>query len=65
MDDYEFDVITALHDDLKGGGNHKSVRSRVIVSRQEFPTYGLAADVAGCMAVAAHGGMPTAILARY
>lgn len=62
---YEFDVTTAHHDDMKGGGPYRTVRSRVIVSREAYPTYGLAAEVAACLAVAVHGGMPTEILPRY
>lgn len=65
MSDYEFDVFTAKHDDMKGGGPYKEVRSRIIISATAFPTYGIAAETAGCMAVAIHGGMPTKILPRY
>lgn len=62
---YEFDVTTALHDDMKGGGPYKTVRSRIVLSRSEFPSYGLAADMAACLAVAIHGGMATAVLPRF
>lgn len=65
MENYEFDVTTAHHDDMKGGGDYKTICSRVIVSRKEFPTYGIAAETAACLAVAIHGGMPTEILPRY
>lgn len=64
-ENWSFDVTTALHDDMKGGGPYKTVRSRVTVSRQEFPSWVTAAQVAGCMACAIHGGMPTEILPRY
>lgn len=63
--DWSFDVTTALHDDMKGGGKYKTVRSRVTVSRQEFPKWSTAAEVAACMAMAVHGGMAIEILARY
>lgn len=62
---YEFDVITALHDDLKGGGDFPTLRSRIVLSREAYPTYGLASDVAACLAVAIHGGMPINVLPRY
>lgn len=65
MAQYEFDVFTADHDDIKGGGDYPTVRSRVIVSRDAYPTYGLASDVAACIAVAIHGGMPISVLPRY
>ncbi len=65
MDDWSFDIITAHHDDMKGGGPYRRRRSRVTVSRREFPSWCMAAEVAACMAVAIHGGMPTDILPRY
>lgn len=64
-ENYEFDITTADHDDMKGGGPYKTIRSRVVVSRKEFPTYGIAAETAACLAVAIHGGMPTKIQPRY
>ena len=64
-ENWSFDVTTALHDDMKAGGAYRTVRSRVTVSRQEFPSWPTASEVAGCMAVAVHGGMPIEILARY
>ena len=64
-ENWSFDVTTALHDDMKGGGRFRTVRSRVTVSRQEFPSWPTASEVAACMAVAHHGGMPIEILARY
>ena len=63
--DWSFDVTTALHDDMKGGGGYRTVRSRVTVSREAFPKWTTAAEVAGCMAVCHHGGMPIEILPRY
>lgn len=69
MDDdpenWSFDVSTALHDDMNQGGNYKTVRSRVTVSRQEFPKWTTAYEVAANLAVAVHGGMPTQVLVRY
>lgn len=65
-DPYSFDVTTALHDDVKRGlHDARVIHSRVTVSREAFPDWRVAAQVAGCMAVAIHGGMPTAILPRY
>ena len=61
---YTFDVFTSPHDDVKQGITRR-VRSRVVISREEFPTYATAADTAACLAVAVHGGMPTAVLPRY
>jgi hypothetical protein len=62
-DTWEFDVFTSPHDDVKRG---VTVRrwSRVLVSRDEFPDSRVASQVAACMAVAIHGGMPTSILPR-
>lgn len=62
---WSFDVITARHDDVKEGGDYRRVRSRVTVSVAEFPSWTKAAQVAGCMAAAIHGGMPVDILPRY
>jgi hypothetical protein len=65
-ENYEFDITTVHHDDLKDNGlAARAIRSRVVVSRKEFPTYGLAAETAACLAAAVHGGMPTQILPRY
>lgn len=64
MADHEFDVFTALHDDMKGGGKYTKVRSRVVISAQEFPSTAKAADVACALAVALHGGMATDCLLR-
>jgi hypothetical protein len=62
---WEFDVITALHADLKLGVEYRRLRSRVLLSRSAFPSYGLASETAGAFAMAVHGGMPVAILPRY
>lgn len=61
---WTFDVSTSPHDDVKEG---ILVRrwSRVTVSRDDFPTWTRGAEVAACLAVAVHGGMPTEILAVY
>lgn len=37
MENHHFDVFTALHDDIKGGGDYPRVWSRVIVSSSEYP----------------------------
>lgn len=63
MEPWEFDVFTSPHDDVKEGRLCR-VWSRVLVSREEFPTYGIAAETAACLAVAVHGGMPTSVLVR-
>ena len=61
---WEFDVTTALHDDLKGGrlATCRKVRSRVALSRDY--SYATAKDLAGALAVAVHGGMATEVLWR-
>lgn len=64
MDDHEFDVFTALHDDMKGGGAYKEVRSRVVISSLAYPHTTKAAEVACTLAVAVHGGMATACFLR-
>lgn len=58
---WEFDVLTAHHDDVKGGGlaTCRPTRSRVVLSREY--TYATAKDLAGALAVAMHGGMPIEI----
>lgn len=64
MDDepinWTFDVTTSPHDDVKRGVLARRL-SRVTISRAEFPDWRVAAQVAGCVAVGMHGGMPTAI----
>lgn len=60
---FEFDVFTAMHDDIKDGIT-REVWSRVVISDTAFPDSRIAAQVAACMAVAIHGGMPTRILPR-
>lgn len=57
---WQFDVATSLHDAVKVGVTEQRL-SRVTVSRQAFPSWVAAMDVAGCLAVAVHGGMPTRI----
>lgn len=61
---WEFDVATAPHDDVKRG---VLVRhwSRVVISREAFPRWEVAAQVAAGMAVSRWGGMPTSVLPRY
>jgi len=61
---FEFDVFTAHHDDIKDG-IPSEIWSRVVISSDAFPDWRIAAQVAGCMAVARHGGMPTRILPRH
>lgn len=58
--DFVFDVTTSLHDDVKQGVIVRRL-SRVVLSDTDFPTPAMAADVACCMAVAIHGGMPTSV----
>lgn len=57
---WTFDVATSPHDDVKAG---VLVRrwSRVHISRTAYPDWRVAAQVAACMAVAIHGGMPTTV----
>ena len=64
MENHHFDVFTALHDDIKGGGDYPRVWSRVIVSSSEYPSTAKAADVACCLAVSVHGGMAIACYLR-
>lgn len=64
---WSFDVFTALHDDLKGGlhrSDPRAVRSRVIISAVDYPNPVVASEVAACLAVAIHGGMPIDVLPR-
>ena len=63
-DVYAFDVFTSRHDDVKAGRVAR-VRSRVLVSRAEFPRFADAYEVAANLATAVHGGMPTAVLPRW
>jgi hypothetical protein len=60
---WSFDVLTSPHDDVKQGILCRT-HSRISISREAFPDWRIAAQVAGCMAVARHGGMPTSILIR-
>lgn len=61
---WQFDVVTAHHDDMKGGGDFPTTRSRVTVSAAAFPNWRAAAEVAAGMAVCIHGGMPINIYPR-
>ena len=63
-EDHSFDVFTALHDDIKGGGPYHEIRSRVIISGAVYPHTTHAAEVACTLAVAVHGGMATACFLR-
>ncbi|TQK71738.1 MULTISPECIES: hypothetical protein [unclassified Nocardioides] len=63
-DVYAFDVFTSRHDDVQAG-RVAQVRSRVLVSRAEFPRFADAYEVAANLATAVHGGMPTAVLPRW
>lgn len=63
--DWSFDVATALHDEMKGGGPFRKRWSRVIVSQETYPDWRVAAGVAACMAMIRHGGMAIEILPRY
>lgn len=60
---FEFDVFTALHDDIKTG-SFREIRSRVVISSDEFPDWRVAQQVAANMASGIHGGMCTKILPR-
>lgn len=64
-ENWSFDVATALHDDMKGGGVYRETWSRITISRAEYPSWVTAYGVAACLAVAVHGGMPTQVLVRY
>lgn len=61
---WEFDVFTADHDTVKHGVIYQR-RSRVLISSAEYPSWVDAYEVAACLAVAVHGGMPTEVLCRY
>jgi len=64
---WEFDVFTVKHDDLKDYGLKQAptVWSRVVLSVEDFPSFSLAQDTAACLAVSVHGGMPVSVLPRY
>lgn len=62
--DWAFDVETSDHDAVKDGVLSQR-RSRVVISSTEYPDWRVAYDVAACLAVAVHGGMPTRVLCRY
>jgi hypothetical protein len=63
---WEFDVITALHDDIKGGLRaERVVHSRVLISAVDYPRWQAASEVAAALATAVHGGMPLAVLPRH
>jgi hypothetical protein len=64
MDDHHFDVFTALHDDVKLGGDYPRIRSRVVISSRAFPSSSRAAEMACQLAVSVHGGMAIACLQR-
>lgn len=66
MKQWEFDVFTVLHDDLKDYGliHAPTVHSRIVLSPVDFPEHHLAQDTAACLAVAVHGGMPVTVLTR-
>ena len=60
---WEFDVTTALHDDVKMGlKNCPVTKSRVVLSRDY--DYAYAKDLAGAVAVATNGGMAIEVLWR-
>lgn len=60
-----FDVFTADHDDVKGPGGYRTRWSRVVLSTADFPTFGLAQDMAAALAVCVHGGMAVSVMPRY
>lgn len=61
---FSFDVATSDHDHVKAGVLVQRW-SRVTVSGDAYPDWRDAAQVAACVAVAVHGGMPTSVLPRY
>lgn len=61
---WEFDVFTSGHDYVKYG-LLEQYWSRVLISKEEFPVFEHAYEVAANLAVAVHGGMPTKVLVRY
>lgn len=63
---WEFFVVTALHDDLKFGlADCPKKKARVVMSREAYPDWRVASEVAGCVAVATNGGMPIKIQPVY
>lgn len=64
MSQWTFDVATSHHDAVKVGVIAQRW-SRVHISKDAFPDWRHAAETAGCVAVAIHGGMPTSILPIY
>lgn len=61
---WTFDVTTASHDDLKQGPGYPVRLSRVVISREEFPRWETAAEVAAGMAMR-HGGMAIEVVPVY
>lgn len=61
---HHFDVFTALHDDIKEGGDYPQVWSRVVISSLVYPSTTAAAEVACTLAVSVHGGMAIACYLR-
>lgn len=61
---HHFDVFTALHDDVKLGGDYPRVWSRVVISDIVYPSPTVASEVACTLAVSVHGGMAIACLLR-
>jgi hypothetical protein len=61
---HHFDVFTALHDDVKMGGDYPRVWSRVLISSDAYPHTTHAAEVACVLAVSIHGGMAIACYLR-
>lgn len=60
MHTYTFDVDTSEHDAVKVGVLVQRT-SRVTVLASEFRSWVDASEAAACVAVAIHGGMPTAV----
>lgn len=61
---WSFDISVASHDDLKRGITER-IWCRVNMCSTEYPNWTEAAQDAGVIAAAIHGGMPTTILPRY
>lgn len=62
---WTFDVTTAHHDDMKAGTGYPVRLSHVVLSREAFPRWETAAEVAAAMAMARYGGMAIEVVPLY